>query len=218
MIVHATTHKFVETVIREAERSSFVPLVGFTAFLSTLSMSVPVEWLVVVASLACRRRWMMTASIAAVGSAIASLGLYLTFHHFGWSILLARYPELAGSQAWLQAADWLSRYGLFAIFGLMALPLPVPKLPMLAVAGIYRLPIIDVFAAILAGKTIKYLAYAYLAVRFPEAMRSITGRGALVASVRSYRDRSLMVIGMTTSRKTRTFVAPSGGTETHHQE
>ena len=141
MIGHATTHKLVEIVLGQAERSSFPPLVGATAFLSTLTMSVPVEWLVVVASLACRRRWTMTALMAAVGSATASLGLYLTFHHFGWSILLARYPELADSQAWSQATDWLSKYGLLAIFALMALPLPVPKVPMLAVAGIYRLPI-----------------------------------------------------------------------------
>lgn len=218
MIVHATTHKFVEMVLGQAERSSFVPLVGLTAFLSTLSMSVPVEWLVVVASLACRRRWTMSASIAAVGSAIASLGLYLAFHHFGWSILLARYPELAGSQAWLQATDWLSNYGLLAIFGLMALPLPVPKLPMLAVAGIYRLPIADVFVAILAGKIIKYLAYAYLAVRFPEALRSLTEHGVPVNSIRSHRVHSLIVAGMARSRKIRTLVVSHGDPETHHQE
>lgn len=185
MIVHATTHKFVEVVLGQAERSALLPLVGFAAFLSTLSMSVPVEWLVVVAALACRRRWTMIASIAAVGSAIASLGLYLTFHHFGWNILLARYPDLASSRAWLQATDWLSNYGLLAIFGLMALPLPVPKLPMLAVAGIDRLAIADVFVAILAVKIIKYSAYAYLAVRFPDALRSLTEHGPPANTVRS---------------------------------
>ncbi len=159
----------------------------------------------------------MTALMAAVGSATASLGLYLTFHHFGWSILLARYPELADSQAWSQATDWLSKYGLLAIFALMALPLPVLKVPMLAVAGIYRLPITDVFVAILAGKIIKYLAYAYLAVRFPEALRFLTQRGSPADRV-PYRVRSLMVARMTTSRKIRTFVTPAGGAETHHQE
>lgn len=202
MIIHATTHKVVRMVLAQAERRSFVPLVGLTAFLSALSMSVPVEWLVVAASLACRRRWMMIASIAAVGSAIASLGLYLGFHHFGWNLLLASYPELAGSQAWLQATDWLSKYGLLAIFGLMALPLPAPKLPMLAVAGIYRLPVADVFVVILVGKMLKYLAYAYLATRFPLALRSLTEHGGFVA-------------GMATSREMRTLVVSSGDAERH---
>lgn len=173
MIIHTATHRIIAIVLEGADRRSFVPLVGLAAFFSTLSMSVPVEWLVVVAALASPRRWGATASIAALGSAAASLGLYLAFHHFGWNILAERYPELAGSRAWLQATDWLSRYGLLALFGLMAVPLPIPKLPMLAVAGIYRLPILDVFIAILAGKLIKYLAYAYIAVRFPKALRSL---------------------------------------------
>lgn len=174
MILHATTQKIIGMALRQGERRSFVPLVGLAAFLSTLTMSVPVEWLVIVASLARRSRWGVTALTAALGSAIASLGLYLAFHHFGWSILAARYPELAGSRAWLEATDWLSRYGLLAIFGLMALPLPVPKLPMLAVSGIYRLPIPEVLVAIVAGKIIKYLGYAYIAVRFPDVVRSFT--------------------------------------------
>lgn len=218
MIVHAATRKFIEMILGQSERSSFLPLVGFAALASTLSMSVPVEWLVVAASLACRRRWMMTALIAAVGSGVASLVLYLGFHHFGWSILLERYPELAGSRAWLRANDWLSRYGLLAIFGLMALPLPVPKLPMLAVAGIYRLPIADVFVAILAGKTIKYLAYAYVAIRFPDALRALTENGLQVKTIRAPRLQRLVVAGAGTGRALRALAISARCTERHHQK
>lgn len=125
MICQATMHRFVDILLGQVECSSFSPLVGVTAFLSTLTMTVPAEWLVVVTCAACRRRWTMTASMAAVGSAVASLGLQPTLHHFGWNMLLARYPELAGSQAWSQATDWLSTYGLRGIFALMALPVPV---------------------------------------------------------------------------------------------
>jgi uncharacterized membrane protein YdjX (TVP38/TMEM64 family) len=144
---------------------------------------------------------MLIASIAAMGGAIASLGLYLAFHRFGWNLLLALYPDLAGSQAWLQATDWLSKYGLLAIFGLMALPLPFPKLPMLAVAGIDRLPIADVFLAILFGKIIKYLTFAYLATRFPLALRFFTEHGGFAA-------------GLTASRERRTLIVSSVGADT----
>jgi membrane protein YqaA with SNARE-associated domain len=201
MIGYATTHRIIGMILKQAERRSFAPLVGSAAFLSTLSMSVPVEWLVVVATLACRRRWAITASVAALGSAIASLGLYLAFHHFGWNILLERYPDLAGSRAWLQATDWLSRYGLLALFGVMAVPLPIPKLPMLAVAGIYRLPIPDVFVAIVAGKIIKYLAYAYITIRFPRALRSLTGQTMPLSHPRSHRLQTLVIAGLAMSRK-----------------
>ena len=205
MIFHATTHKIIGMILKQAERRSFVPLVGITSFVSTLSMSVPVEWLVVVATLACRTRWMATASAAALGSSVASLGLYLAFHHFGWYILLERYPELAGSRAWLHATGWLSSYGLLAIFGLMALPLPIPKLPMLAVAGICRLRIPDVFIAILAGKIIKYLVYAYIAVRFPKALRSLTDHGVSLIGLHASRHRAHIVAGMATRHTTRTW-------------
>ena len=52
---------------------------------------------------------------------------------------------------WADATRWLSQYGSIALFVLMALPLPVPKVPSLAFAGIYRLPIYEVLLAIGAG-------------------------------------------------------------------
>lgn len=206
MIVHATTHRLIGIILKRAERGSFVPLVGLTAFLSTLSMSVPVEWLVVAAALASRRLWAATASVAALGSAVASLGLYLAFHHFGWNILAERYPELAGSRAWLQATDWLARYGLVALFGLMAVPLPIPKLPMLAVAGIYRLPVTDVFTAIVAGKIIKYLAYAYIAVHFRKAARSLADHAVPWSGFSTARLQTWFVAGIATGRRIRVWI------------
>ena len=88
-------------------------------------------------------------------------------------MLAERYPELAGTRAWLQASDWISRYGPLALFGLMALPLPIPKLPMLAVAGLHRLPIQEVVIAIWSGKIIKYTLYAYVVTRFPRTIHRI---------------------------------------------
>lgn len=54
---------------------------------------------------------------------------------------------------------------------------------MLAVGGIYRLPIISVFVVILARKVIKYSAYARLTARFPETLRSLAklGRATFIA-------------------------------------
>jgi len=168
--VHALSKRLLASVMRQRESNAFSPLLGAFAFLATITLTVPVEWLVVVGTLTSRRRWVSVALYAATGSALASLGLYFAFHHLGWSLLLGRYPELAGTRAWLQATDWLSRFGSLAVFALMALPLPLPKLPMLAVAGIYRLPIPEVAAAIWFGKAIKYTGYAYIVVRFPGAI------------------------------------------------
>lgn len=75
MIIHVATRKIIGMILAQAERKSFVPLVGLAAFLSTVSMTLPVEWLVVASSLADRRRWAMTASAAALGSAVAACSL-----------------------------------------------------------------------------------------------------------------------------------------------
>lgn len=173
MIVHATAHRVLAFVMRQGARPIFPFLLGGFAFVATITQTVPVEWLVVAGVLTSGRRWVSVAFCAATGSALAALGLYLAFHHFGWSMLAERYPELTTSRAWVQATDWLSQYGSLTLFGLMALPLPIPKLPTLAVAGIYRLPIPEVAVAIWLGKIVKYFAYAYVATRFPGALRRL---------------------------------------------
>ena len=53
----------------------------------------------------------------------------------------------------------------------MAFPLPIPKLPALAFAGIYRLPVPEVIIAIGLGKLLKYSIYALIVTRFPAFFR-----------------------------------------------
>ncbi|MBR1135278.1 MAG: VTT domain-containing protein [Bradyrhizobium sp.] len=173
MIMHAMTRRALAYIVWQGERPEFAPLLGALSFLATITLAVPVEWLVVVGTLTNRRRWLSVAACAATGSSLAAIGFYFAFHHLGWSMLAERYPELAGTRAWLQASDWISRYGPLALFGLMALPLPIPKLPMLAVAGLHRLPIQEVVIAIWSGKIIKYTLYAYVVTRFPRTIHRI---------------------------------------------
>lgn len=171
MIVHAMARRALASVVKQGERPEFAPLLGALWFLATISLALPVEWLVVVGTLTNKRRWLSVAACAATGSSLAAIGLYFAFHHLGWNLLAERYPELANTRAWSQASDWISRCGALALFGLMALPLPIPKLPMLALAGLYRLPIQEVVVAIWSGKLIKYTLYAYVVTRFPKTIR-----------------------------------------------
>lgn len=114
-------------------------------------------------------------AFAALGSTLASVGLYLAFHHLGWNLLIEWYPDITTSKAWVDATRWLSRYGSNALFVLMAFPLPVPKVPALAFAGIYRMPVYEVLLAIGLGKLLKYNVYALVASRFPDQFRALYG-------------------------------------------
>ena len=164
----------VESLLsRWSRQKLFPPIVGVVAWLSTITLTMPVEILVVVATLLSRPRWFPIAFFAATGSAVASVALYLAFHHLGWALLVERYPEISNTRAWSEITKWLSDYGVLALFAFMAFPAPVPKTAVLAFAGIYRLPIAEVIAAIWIGKFIKYEAYAFIAARFSHRFRAV---------------------------------------------
>lgn len=164
----------VESLLsRWSRQILFPPIVGGVAWLSTMTLTIPVEILVVVATLLSRPRWFPIAFFAATGSAIASVALYLAFHHLGWALLVEQYPEISNTRAWSEITKWLSDYGVLALFAFMAFPAPVPKTAVLAFAGIYRLPIAEVIAAIWIGKFIKYESYAFIAARFSHRFRAV---------------------------------------------
>ena len=163
----AITHRAAEFLNRRAQSPWFPFVVGFSAFLSTITFTLPVELLVVISVLMSSNRWIGIAVFAAVGGSLGSLGIYLAFHHLGWNLLMEWYPDIATSKVWADATRWLSKYGSVAIFFLMALPLAAIKTPALAFAGIYRMPIYEVLLAIGLGKLVKYTAYAFIASRFP---------------------------------------------------
>lgn len=167
MISHALANRAIAYLDRRANVRWFPLLVGGCAFLVTITLTVPVELLVIIGVLISPSRWIATGSLAALGSSFASLGLYLAFHHLGWDLLLDWYPDIANSKLWSDSTRWLSEYGIVALFVLMAVPLPLPKTPALAFVAIYRMPVLEVALAIGFGKLLKYLLYAYVVSRFP---------------------------------------------------
>jgi membrane protein YqaA with SNARE-associated domain len=167
MISHAFTHRAVAYLDRRAHVPWFPVLVGSCAFLVTITLTLPVELLVVISVLIRPVRWIAIGLFAAIGSSLASVGLYLAFHHLGWDLLIEWYPDIANSRLWIDSTRWLSEYGVLALFVLMAVPLPVPKTPALAFVAIYRMPIYEVVLAIGLGKLLKYTLYAYVVSRFP---------------------------------------------------
>lgn len=167
MISHAVTHKVAAYLGRRANAPWFSLLIGLCAFLVTITLTLPVELLVVISVLISPTRWIAIGVFAASGSSLASLGLYLAFHHLGWNLLIEWYPDIANSKLWADSTRWLSEYGGLALFVLMAVPLPIPKTPALAFVAIYRMPIYEVVLAIGLGKLLKYTLYAYVVSRFP---------------------------------------------------
>jgi membrane protein YqaA with SNARE-associated domain len=156
----------MRTLLRRADSRAFPFVVGTVALAATLSMSVPFATLLVTSVLMARHRWGAIAVGAILGAALGAAVLYLVFHHLGWALLFAAYPDAVRSSAWSDATRWLSAYGVVAFLVIADTPLPLT--PALMFAGISRLSIVDVVLALWIGKLAKYLVYAWLASRFPE--------------------------------------------------
>jgi membrane protein YqaA with SNARE-associated domain len=167
MIAQAIPHHIAAFLKEKAQVRTFSMLLGGCAFFATITLTLPVEFLVVVGVLVSPARWLRVSLWAAFGSSLGTAGLYFAFHHFGWNLLVAWYPDLVTSQLWADTTRWLSRYGAIALFLLMAVPFPVAKTPALAFVTIYRMPIVEVALAIGLGKLLKYVVYAFIVSRFP---------------------------------------------------
>ena len=79
MIMHAMTRRALAYIVWQGERPEFAPLLGALSFLATITLAVPVEWLVVVGTLTNRRRWLSVAACAATGSSLAAIGCLAIF-------------------------------------------------------------------------------------------------------------------------------------------
>ena len=71
MIGHALTRRALTFLSQRAARREFPALVGLFAFLVTVTLTLPVEVLVVLGALMCRQGWLRIGCSAAFGSAVA---------------------------------------------------------------------------------------------------------------------------------------------------
>jgi membrane protein YqaA with SNARE-associated domain len=171
MVSQVLAQRVTAILHRKAQTRWFPALVGGCAFVATITLSLPVELLVVVSVLLRPARWTVLSLAAAAGSAAGDAVLYFAFHHLGWQLLIDWYPDMATSRLWADMTRWLSSYGAAALFVVMAVPMPVAKTPALAFVAIYRMPIAEVVLAIGAAKLLKFAVYGYVVSRFPGRFR-----------------------------------------------
>jgi membrane protein YqaA with SNARE-associated domain len=130
-------------------------MVGIMAMAMTVSMTIPFASILIGAVLLRRDQWKEIVLVASLGSATGGLFVYLIFHYLGWNQIVDAYPDLTESKAWTDATAWVSDHGTWALLGIAAMP--VPQTPALIFTAMSRLPVSEVFLAIL-GKLLKYVS------------------------------------------------------------
>ncbi len=155
-------------------------LLGLSALLSfggTISALYPVTAVIVTAVLMAPRRWLRLSAACSLGSALAGAVVVGVAHILGYNEIHHLFPHLISPQTWAEASRWIGDYGVWAIFGVGASPLP--QMPLLIFFGIVDDRILEAFLALFAGKLLKYTVVAWVTQHFPEKLsffKRINGR------------------------------------------
>lgn len=147
-------------------------LLGLAALLSfggTLTATYPVTAVIVTAVMLAPRHWLRLSLGCATGSALAGAIIVGVSHLLGYNQIHTWFPNLLTDQTWHEASRWLDDYGVWAIFGVGASPLP--QMPLLIFFGIVDDRILEAFLALLGGKVLKYGIIAWITQHFPERLK-----------------------------------------------
>ena len=138
------------------------------SFGGTITAGYPVTAVIVTAVLMAPKRWLPLSLACATGSALAGAIVVGVSHLLGYNQIHEWFPNMISDQTWNEAAQWIGDYGVWAIFGVGASPLP--QMPLLIFFGIVDDRILEAFLALLGGKVLKYGAVAWVTQHFPEKL------------------------------------------------
>ncbi|MBL8471100.1 MAG: hypothetical protein KF778_16635 [Rhodocyclaceae bacterium] len=160
-----------------AASPEFAWYVATISLFTTLTASFPFGVVLAAAVLLNRRRWLRVSLLSSLTAATASLILLLLFGELGWQQVLERYPDLAQSTLYATLQGWLQRWGVWTLF--LVTVLPVPQTASMAICAMAYYAPLPAFLALLAGKTVRYVFYGWLAANFPARAYALAQRYGL---------------------------------------
>lgn len=161
--------KLQEWLERANRGHHLVGLAAILSFFGTLTAAYPVTAIIVTAVLLSPRRWLILSVACATGSALSGAVVVGVSHLLGYNQIQSWFPEIISVETWNEASRWIGEFGIWAIFGVGASPLP--QMPLLIFYGIVDDRIVEAFFALLGGKMLKYGLMAWVTQHFPERLK-----------------------------------------------
>lgn len=124
------------------------------AFAAAVTMSLPTAPLVSALVALRPRRWPIIVCWAVLGSATGTTLVMFAFQKLSLSWLNDKMPELMNSSHWQHLMEWVGQHGWWVVAAVAATPLSL--LPVLALAAMLGMSLLDVFVAVALGKAVKY--------------------------------------------------------------
>lgn len=171
--LHDRIRTCVKWLQRFVNRIWYAPLLALLAALGNLIIVIPTDGILISSTMLTARRWILLGVSVAIGSTLGALILVLVVKEHGLPLVLQFYPGLNETGAWLTTQDFFDKYGLLVVFGIMASPLM--QQPALILASLSNAPLGKLALVILAGRALKFMAYAYIASHAPRLLSKVWG-------------------------------------------
>ena len=169
----AKLQKLMAQLGKHADRWWYPPVIGLLACADLFILIIPTDAILISAVLVAPKRWLVIGTMVAAGSALGAILLTLLLRYEGMPWLLHFYPGIDHTKSWATATHLVESWGGWGLFGIALSP--IPQHAAIAVAAITGLGIPTIFVTVFAGRTIKYVAFSYLASHAPKLLGRIFG-------------------------------------------
>lgn len=149
----------------------YVPLIAVLSALDAYLLVIPNEALLVPAVLAHPSRWARIGFWTTLGSAVGATSFAALTGIYGTPFIERLMPGTVQSKGWTESMAYLQRSGSWGL-GLVSLG-PFPQHAAVAVAGLARMPLVEIFLAVFGGRLIKYLFVSWCAAHSPGLLRKL---------------------------------------------
>ncbi len=146
-------------------------LVGALAFADLFISVIPTDIFVVSAVMAKPRKWIFVSVFTAISSSLGALGAAALCMHLGEPALVKYFPGVVGSSAWVWTDTYMTKYGLWALIGFSAGPLPLQ--PAVLIAGLTKQNLFLTFLGVFIGRILKYPLECWLAAQCPHYLEKL---------------------------------------------
>ena len=164
-------HRFMMKLERHVLSPAYPLWLGGIAFIDNFIFLIPIAALLLTSVAAAPKRWFNLAFWTTLGNALGAILFAFVIEHYGLSLVDHLAPKLVHSHEWTRAASWVSEYGVWALFGVCALPISEHVVIILAVLA--RIAVTEISIAIFAGKLIKFFLLSWLASHAPRLLMKV---------------------------------------------
>jgi membrane protein YqaA with SNARE-associated domain len=161
----------VQRLLAKADRPAYPFIVGGIAALDYILFIVPIAPLTVASVAIAPKRWWKIALMLTIGSFLGAMVFEILISQYGTAFLDAVSPHMREGAFWMKMEGWVAHYGIWAL--LFVAFAPTVDQPIIAIAAITKMPLLEVAMALLVGKVLKFSLLSWLGAYAPNVLKKL---------------------------------------------